>query len=164
MQIRLFAQTAALMVILSAAAFAQTTNVQFNGMKADSTLPVELTSDQLEINQADGTAIFSGNAVATQGELKLSANQLRAEYSTDTKAVDKIIATGSVLLVNATDAIEADEAVYTVAASEVVFTGNVLMTQGAAAISAQRMVIDLTSGTGRMEGNVTTTFVPGKKN
>jgi lipopolysaccharide export system protein LptA len=39
----------------------------------------------------------------------------------------------------------------------------VLMTQGAAAIAAQSMVIDLKSGTGRMEGRVTTTFVPGKK-
>jgi lipopolysaccharide export system protein LptA len=163
MQIRLFAQTAAFVVILSSAAFAQTTSIQFNGMKADPTLPVELKSDKLEINQADGTAIFSGNAVATQGEMKLSATELRAEYSEENKAVDKIIATGSVLLVNPSDAVEADKAVYTVATSEVVLTGNVLMTQGAAAISAQTMVIDLTSGTGRMEGQVTTTFVPGKK-
>ena len=63
MQIRIFAQAAAFAVILSAGAFAQTTSVQFNGMKSDPTLPVELTSDLLEVNQADGTAIFSGNAV-----------------------------------------------------------------------------------------------------
>jgi lipopolysaccharide export system protein LptA len=163
MQIRIFAQAAAFAVILSAGAFAQTTSVQFNGMKSDPTLPVELTSDVLEVNQADGTAIFSGNAVATQGEMKLSATTLRAEYSEADKVVDRIIATGNVLLVNPTDAVEADKAVYTVASSEVVFTGNVLMTQGATAISAQTMVIDLTSGTGRMEGRVTTTFVPGKK-
>jgi lipopolysaccharide export system protein LptA len=163
MQIKLFAQAAAFTAILSAGALAQSTSVQFNGMKADPTLPVELTSDTLEINQADGTAVFSGHAVATQGELKLSATSLRVEYSEENKAVNKIIATGQVLLVNPTDAVEADQAVYTVATSEVVLTGNVLMTQGAAAIAAQSMVIDLKSGTGRMEGRVTTTFVPGKK-
>ncbi|MGV8950387.1 MAG: LptA/OstA family protein [Cypionkella sp.] len=163
MLIRTIAQAAAFCVVLSGVALAQTTSVQFSGLKADSSLPVELTSDTLEVNQADGTAVFSGNAVATQGELKLSAATLRAEYTEADKAVNTIIATGNVLLVNATDAVQADKAVYTVATAEVVFTGNVLMTQGAAAIASQTMVVDLNTGLGRMSGRVTTTFVPGKK-
>jgi lipopolysaccharide export system protein LptA len=40
-------------------------------------------------------------------------------------------------------------------------TGDVLLTQGQAAIRGGRLVIDLKSGAGRMEGGVTTTFVPG---
>ena len=43
---------------------------------------------------------------------------------------------------------------------EVVLTGGVLLTQGKTAIAAERMVIDLVAGTGRMEGRVSTTFVP----
>jgi lipopolysaccharide export system protein LptA len=40
-------------------------------------------------------------------------------------------------------------------------TGGVLMTQGQAAIKGERLVINLKTGTGRMEGGVTTTFTPG---
>ena len=40
-------------------------------------------------------------------------------------------------------------------------TGDVLMTQGPAAIKGQKLTIDLKTGTGRMEGGVTTTFTPG---
>ena len=38
---------------------------------------------------------------------------------------------------------------------------SVVLTQGAAAIKGQKLSVDLKSGTGRMEGGVTTTFVPG---
>lgn len=163
MQIRMLSQAVIFAAAMSASAFAQSTSVTFDGLKADASLPIEVNSNSLEINQADGSAVFSGDAIVTQGQLKLSATTLRAEYSEETKTINKIIATGKVLLVNATDAVEADAAVYDVGNSEVVLTGNVLMTQGAAAISAQKMVIDLKTGTGRMEGRVTTTFVPGKK-
>jgi lipopolysaccharide export system protein LptA len=163
MLIRTSVQTAAFALILSGSAFAQTTQVIFGGMKSDTSLPVEMVSDSLTINQGDSTALFSGDAVVTQGEMKLSAKTLFVEYSQTDKAVKTITADGKVLLVNATDAAEADHAVYTVATGKVVLTGKVLMTQGQAAISAQSMVIDLTTGPGQMEGRVTTTFVPGKK-
>ena len=163
MLIRTCVQTAAFALILSGSAFAQTTQVSFGGIKSDTSLPVEMVSDSLSINQADATALFSGDAVVTQGEMKLSANTLFVEYSQLDKAIETITADGQVLLVNASDAVEADHAVYTVATGLVVLTGNVLMTQGPSAISAQSMVIDLTTGTGQMEGRVTTTFVPGKK-
>ncbi len=163
MLIKVWSQAAAVAIFLSGSAFAQSTSVTFDGLKADASLPIELTSDTLAINQADGSAVFTGNAIVKQGVLKLSATTLRAEYSEANKTIETITATGNVLLVNETDAVQADTAVYTVGSSQVVLTGNVLMTQGAAAIAAQKMVIDLKSGTGQMEGRVTTTFVPGKK-
>ena len=160
---RTFIQTAAFALILSGTALAQTTQVTFGGMKSDSSLPVEITSDSLTVDQAASTALFTGDAVVIQGDLKLSSKTLFVEYSQEDKAVQTITADGQVLLVNPTDAIEADHAVYTVATGLVVLTGKVLMTQGQSAISAQSMVIDLTTGLGKMEGRVTTTFVPGKK-
>ena len=162
MRIRTLTHAVVLAAAMSGAALAQSTSVTFDGLKADASLPIEVNSNSLEVNQTDGSAVFSGDAIVTQGELKLSATTLRAEYSEETKTINKIIASGDVLLVNAADAVQADSAVYDVGSSEVILTGNVLMTQGAAAISAQKMVIDLKTGTGRMEGRVTTTFVPGK--
>ena len=151
-----------LALALAQPAVAQDTNVAFGGLKGDPTAEVEMNADTLTVSQADGQAVFSGNVVVSQGEMKLSANEVRVEYGSDQTSIDKLFATGSVLLVNATDAAQADQAIYTIASGEVVMTGNVLLTQGQAAMSAQKLVIDLKTGTGRMEGRVKTTFTPGK--
>ena len=56
-------------------------NVAFGGLKADTSLPVEMNADSLAVNQTDGTAVFSGNVIVTQGAMKLSAAEIRVEYS-----------------------------------------------------------------------------------
>lgn len=151
----------ALILLAAPMAVAEGTNVAFGGLKADTSLPVEMKSDALSINQADGNAVFTGNVIVTQGAMKLSASEIRVEYSADKKAIETLYATGGVLLVNASDAAQADQAVYTISSGEVVMTGNVLLTQGQAAMSSQKLIIDLKSGSGRLEGRVTTTFTPG---
>ncbi len=161
MLIHKLACSALLALFVATGAMAEGANVAFGGLKADTSLPVEMNADSLTVNQTDGTAMFSGNVVVTQGAMKLSAAEIRVEYSADKKAINKLYATGRVLLVNASDAAEADEATYTIASGEVVMTGNVLLTQGQAAMSSQKLIIDLKSGTGRMDGRVTTTFTPG---
>jgi lipopolysaccharide export system protein LptA len=113
------------------------------------------------VNQTDGTAIFTGDVLVKQGEMRMQAGEVRVEYDATGKAIARLLATGGVLVVNATDAAEAAAADYTIATGEVVMTGGVLMTQGQAAIKGERLVINLKTGTGRMEGGVTTTFTPG---
>lgn len=140
---------------------AQGTQVAFGGVRQDPTLPVEVTADSLQVNQADGTAVFTGNVLAVQGALRLTAATVRVEYAEGGGAIDKLHASGGVTLVNATDAAEAAEAVYTLATGNVVMTGSVLLTQGQNAISGERLVLDLKAGTGVMEGRVKTVFQPG---
>jgi lipopolysaccharide export system protein LptA len=151
----------ALALVLATQAAAQGTNVSFGGLKADTSLPVEVTAENLSVNQGDGSAVFSGDVLVKQGEMRLQAGEIRVEYGADGKGINRLFATGGVLIVNATDAAEAAEAVYTIASGEVLMSGKVLMTQGATAIKGDRLTINLKSGTGRMEGGVTTTFMPG---
>lgn len=141
---------------------AQGASVAFGGLKQDTSLPVEVSSDQLSVNQADGTAIFTGNVLVSQGEMRLSAGQVKVEYTADGSGISKMFASEGVTLINATDAAEAREAVYTIASGDVVMTGDVLLTQGNNALSGQKLVIDLKAGTGVMEGRVQTVFQPGK--
>lgn len=141
---------------------AEGTSVAFGGLRGDTTLPVEVKADSLTVSQTDGAAVFSGNVMVTQGEMRLTATEIKVEYSTDHKAIERLFATGKVLLINAKDAAEADKAVYTIATGEVVMTGHVLLTQGPATMAAENLVIDLKNGTGKLAGNVTTTFTPGK--
>lgn len=145
-------------------AMAQGAPVAFSGLKHDSSLPVEVTSDQLTVNQTDGTALFNGNVLVVQGDMKLTAGRLRVEYTEDRSAIARLHAFDGVTMVNATDAAESREAVYTIETSNVVMTGDVLLTQGTNALSGNRLVIDLNAGTGVMEGRVQTVFLPKKDN
>lgn len=163
-KLRVFAVLTALCAALVAPAFAQQAEIAFGGLAQDTTLPVETKAETFSINSADGTAIFSGNVLVAQGNLRLSAAQVRVEYDQDGKGIARLHASGGVTVANASDAAEAREAVYTIADGAIVMTGDVLLTQGNTALSGAKLTIQLKNGTGRMEGGVSTVFVPSKKN
>lgn len=147
--------------MLAAPAFAQGTPVAFGGIKSDTSLPVEVTADQLTVNQTDATAVFTGNVVVIQGDLRMSAATVRVEYvKDDTSKIDRILASGGVVVTSPTEAAEGRDAVYTVASGEVVMTGDVLLTQGGSTIAGQKLVVDLDTGLGRMDGRVRTVIDP----
>jgi len=137
---------------------AQGTNIAFGGLSHDSTLPIELSADELSINQADGTAKFVGNVVIGQGDMRISAGSVLVEYASTegdaTGEISRLVASGGVVLVNGAEAAEAAEAIYTIATGEVVMSGGVILTQGRNALSADRMVVNLKEGTAYMVGRV----------
>lgn len=134
--------------------------VAFGGLKQDTTLPVDIGADQLAVNNADGTAVFSGNVLVGQGEMRLAAARVEVTYGADGRSIQSLRATGGVTISNLADAAEAQEALYTIDSGVVVLTGDVLLTQGQSALSGQKLTLDLKTGTGVMEGRVETTFVP----
>lgn len=146
---------------LAPAAHSQGAAVSFGGIRSDTSQPVEVTSDQLAVNQTDGTAIFTGNVVVIQGDLRMAAETVRVEYAKDdTSKVERILASGGVTLASATEAAEGNEAVYSVASGEIVMTGDVLLTQNGGTIAGQKLIVDLETGTGRMDGRVKTVLQP----
>ncbi len=144
---------------------AQGMQVAFGGLKQDPSLPVEMTADQLAIDQNDGSALFTGNVVIGQGQMRMTAPWVRVEYATAkggaTGQISRLHATGGVTLVNGSEAAEAKEAVYTIDTGSIVMTGDVLLTQGQNALSSQKMVVDLKKGTAVMDGRVKTILQTG---
>jgi lipopolysaccharide export system protein LptA len=140
------------------------TQVPFGGLRHDATLPVEITADRLDLDQAAGSAVFTGTVKVGQGTLRLAADRVEVFYDeaseAETGKVQRMVATGNVTLTNGTEAAEAEAATYEVAAGTIEMTGDVLLTQGQNALSSERLTIDLESGTGRLEGRVQTIFVP----
>ena len=55
--------TALFSVLLSTQVMAQGASVAFGTISQDTSLPVEVTSDELSVDQETGTAIFTGNVV-----------------------------------------------------------------------------------------------------
>lgn len=147
-------------VVIAAAAEAQTT-VALTGLQQDSSLPVEVESDTLTVDQGTGEAVFTGNVKVVQGDMTITSERARVEYTPGGNEVQKVFFYEDVLFTSPTDAAQGDEAVYTLATGEVIMTGNVLLTQGSTTIAGPRLVYNLDAGTGVMEGRVQTVFVPG---
>ena len=145
---------------VSVAAFAQGANVAFGTFKADPTLPVEVTAETLDVNQDDGSAEFIGNVLVGQGEMRLSANRVLVIYNQEAGGIQRMEATGDVVLVNGPDAAESDRADYTIDSGVIVMTGNVLLTQGQNVLTSDRMTVNLITGTANMVGRVKTILNP----
>jgi lipopolysaccharide export system protein LptA len=142
-------------------ASAQSTNVTFGAMQGDPTLPVEITSQTLDVDQKAGTAEFNGDVIVAQGEMRLSADKVLVIYNEQNSAIDRVQATGDVVLVSGPDAAESDRADYTIDDGVVVMTGDVLLTQGPNALTSERMVVNLVTGEAKMTGRVKTIILPG---
>jgi len=153
----------AAMIVVALAAAGRAQQVPF-GATHDASQPVEITSDRLDLDQAAGTAVFSGTVRVGQGELRLAADRVEVFYDeggAQAGTVRRMIATGNVTLSNGAEAAEAERATYEVATGLVEMEGDVLLTQGRNALSSERLSVDLNAGTGRLEGRVQTIFVPG---
>jgi len=167
--ITLAALVAATMTVAGAAA--QQTG-PFGGFKHDSTAPIEIVADALEVHQAENLAIFSGKVVAVQGTLHLTTDRLKVTYaaqsgtnaSPGTGAIQNMRADGNVFLSNGAETAQGAWAEYDVASGTIHMGGSVVLTQGDNAISGEALVIDLNAGTGRIEGGrVKSVFTPAAK-
>lgn len=145
----------------AAPTLAQGTNVAFGSLAQNTDLPVEVTADNLAVDQEAGTAIFTGNVLIGQGEMRLTAPRVLVVYAQEQQSIERMEATGGVTLVSGPDAAESDRADYSIADGVIVMTGNVLLDQGLNALSADRMTVQLNDGTAQMQGRVKTILQSG---
>lgn len=146
-----------LLLILPIAAHAQT-DIALGGIRADPTAPVEVTADSLTVDQTARSAVFAGNVVIGQGDLRIAAGRVQVIYDAVTGDIGQLLAWDGVTFVTATEAAEAQSADYNLTTGMLTLTGEVLLTQGNSALSADAMTINLTDGTAVMEGRVRTVF------
>ena len=138
------------------------TSIDLGGVEVDTSAAIEVTADSLAVDQDTGSAVFSGNVVIGQGDLRLSAGMVEVIYVAESSAIARLIATDGVTFVTASEAAEAQDADYNVETGLLTLNGDVLLTQGASAISAETMIINLTDGTATMDGRVRTVLQQGQ--
>ncbi len=164
MTLRHLLHTAILAIALAAThpAAAQV-GIGFGGVAHDADQPVEVTADSLSIDQTNGRAVFEGNVIIVQGDLRMAAGRVEVVYSdgADGGAVQEVIASGGVLVARGADAAEGVEARYDIASALLTMSGDVLVTQGATAIAGDSMTINMTTGNGTVDGRVRTVLDPG---
>jgi lipopolysaccharide export system protein LptA len=158
----------ALGVGAAAAAAAQESPVA----KYDTTQPIEITADALEVRQDEGLAVFTGAVNAIQGELVLRADTLRVHYGPGGEsdagfpgAVSRIDALGSVFFSTPLENAKGDSGVYDVKDGTITLVGGVVLTRGKNVLSGGRLELSLATGRSTLysegdDGRVRGLFVP----
>ena len=99
----------------------------------DTSEPLQISSTELTILQDLGTALFLGKVTVVQGTLSMSSNLLLVEYLVvDGKAsnvMQKITATGDVVLITDDHDSTADEVIFDIVSNTTTMKGNVHMKQ-----------------------------------
>jgi lipopolysaccharide export system protein LptA len=144
----------------TAIAFAQGA-APFAGFKHDSSEPIEIAADQLEVFNNQNKAIFTGNVEVQQGVTRLKAQELHVTYrqrgegdaSGQTGTIKRLQASGDVMMSNGKERAQANEADYDVSKGIIILTGDVLLMQGENAINSNQLVIDLVTGKATMQSD-----------
>lgn len=151
----------ALAALLAAAGAAR---AQQLGPNADG--PIDITADELEVQNKACISIWRGRAEALQGDARVRADVLKAVFETkggsgaaSTGACGDLIrieAQGSVYYVTTKDQrVHGDNAVYDAGSETVTVTGDVVALQGQNVLRGSRMVFNTQTGEGRMVGTAT---------
>jgi len=137
---------------------AQSTGGALGGFKVDSTLPIEISADSLEVRQEQQTAVFTGSVDARQGEVRMQAQQLVVTYDPESEAegqagaIRRVRAEGSVFVSSPEGAAEGDWADYDVASGTITMGDSVTLTQGTENVLAGgRLSINLDTGFARID-------------
>jgi lipopolysaccharide export system protein LptA len=126
--------------------------------------PVDITADQLEVQNKACISTWTGRAEALQGSARIRADTIRTFFQpkaggstgTGTGACGdliKIEAEGSVYYVTSKDQrVRGDRGVYEAGSETVTLTGDVVAVQGQNVLRGNRMVFNTRTGEGRMVG------------
>jgi lipopolysaccharide export system protein LptA len=134
------------------------------GFQHDSTLPIEITADSLEVVQDEQIATFMGNVDAVQGDLVLTSDQLRVHYRGSGEApgmtagsIRRIEAMGNVFLSSPEETAQGEFGVYDVDGALMTLEGAVVLTRDENVVRGERLEIDLATGRSQMFAAVPST-------
>ncbi len=144
------------------------------GTRTDTTLPIEITADTLEVKQNQQLAVFRGKVDAVQGTMRLRADQLTVHYreskeSPDQPGISKIEAEGNVFVSSPTETGKGSRGIYDVDRARIDLMGDVVLTQGNNIVKGDTLEMNLTTGESKVAkgatqgGRVKGLFVPEKK-
>jgi lipopolysaccharide export system protein LptA len=107
------------------------------------TLPIQVTADRLNADSGRDSVTFEGNVIARQGDVTMYANRLHAEYSRQTKSIERIEAEGAVRFVQGGREARSSRATFYNLEQRVVFTGGATLRQGENTLQGEAITIYL---------------------
>lgn len=127
--------------------------------------PIEISADRLEAYDAKKVVLFSGNAVATQGDRVIKAEKIFLYYKKEeresgreslrdigkTGDLEKIEAKGHVSVSQGDRLVTGEQAVYYQDSQKIVMTGNAVMQQGSNIVRGDKIEVFLNENRGVVE-------------
>ena len=147
MKISLASTAAVMALIMAAPALAQDKDA------------VEIESNEMEILEANKTAIFRGDVVATRPKDTIRCEEMLVTYKdvqqqdgSTTTEVEKIDCTGAVKIKTETQDITGSKALFLLLKDELTVTGNVTVVQDKTVLKGPQLFVDLKTRRTRMAG------------
>lgn len=150
-------------------------------LNMDGSRPIDIQSDRLDAYQDKKVVIFSGNAIATQGDRTIKADRLLVYYKdrsagTEKKDIkdmgavgdlERLEAQGHVTITEPNRIVTGDHAVFYHDLQKIVMTGNAVMREGKNVIRGGKIIVFLNENRGVVESSeskrVTATIYPNEK-
>lgn len=119
----------------------------------DSNAPVNYAADRIELQDRQNRVVLSGNVDISQGNLRMRAARTNVAFTNeDTLRIQRIDATGGVVVTRGEESARGDVAVYDFNRRIITMAGNVELRQGRGTLNGGRLVIDLNTGVSSVDG------------
>lgn len=119
----------------------------------NSRAPVDFEAGRLEVRDRENRVILSGSVVVSQAGLTVRSDRMVVNYDdTGSLDVNRIIATGGVVVTRGNDRASGGTAVYDLGSRLITMAGNVRLSRGGDNLSGGRLVINLDSGVASIDG------------
>jgi lipopolysaccharide export system protein LptA len=126
--------------------------------------PVKVTADHLEANDEQQILVFTGNAVAIQGDITVHADRLTVKYSGVKRELQEVIAEGHVRIIQGTRVATGNQAILNHIDERIVLTGSPKVADGDDFVEGGEITIFLNDKrsvvTGGESGRVNAVFTP----
>lgn len=150
---------AGLMSCLAAAAHAQSTTSQMEGLKLSGDQPIQIQSDQLEIKEQEKKAYFTGNVKVVQGATTMRAGKMTVLYTGEGASmtggnadIEKIYLDNKVLLNSGTQQATADKGEFDMPSQTFILTGDqVVLSEGPNVFKGCKLTVYMETGEARLD-------------
>lgn len=150
---------AALLAFVAPAALAQDAG-RMTGLKLEGDKPIQIESDQLEVRENDGIAIFTGNVAVVQGPMLLRAGKMTVHYAkgegsaaTGSANIDRLEVENKVYVRSESQVATADRGSFDMKSEILVLSGKeVVLSEGDNVIVGCKLTVRMATGLANLDG------------
>jgi len=120
----------------------------------DSRAPVTYDAGKFVLDDRANQAIFSGGVIVNQADLRITSDRMLVNFTQAGQLeIQRITATGGVVVTRGEERASGDNAVYDFNRRIITMAGNVRLRRGADTLNGGRLTIDLDSGVSTVDGS-----------